>query len=105
MSSAEWRSSPVSAGPSRADVASCREARQLLMALGETIHELATLREEHSQAVIDGDPDSTRFDALVYMASKRKRQAKYAYIHHMETHDCSTLATLVGYGTNQVTWN
>jgi hypothetical protein len=33
--------------------------------------------------------DSTRFDPLIHMANERKHEAKYAYLHHLETHGCS----------------
>lgn len=84
-----------------ANLAYCQQAQQLLEAFGETIRELVRLHQEQFQAVIDGDPDSTRFDDLIYMANERKHEAKYAYINHMETHGCSTLRSLVEHGTNE----
>jgi hypothetical protein len=43
-------------------------------------------------AVIRGfDPLSTRIDPLIHMANERKHDAKYAYLHHLETHGCSKL--------------
>ena len=67
----------------------CQEARQLLDGFGETVRELTRLHEEQFQAIVGGDWDSTRFDDLIYMANERKHEAKYAYLHHLETHGCS----------------
>ena len=67
----------------------CQEAKELLGAFGETVRELTTLHEEQFQAIVGGDLDSTRFDDLIHMANERKHEAKYAYLHHLETHRCS----------------
>ena len=67
----------------------CQEARELLDAFGETVRELTRLHEEQFQAIVGGDLDSTRFDDLIFMANERKHEAKYAYLHHLETHKCS----------------
>jgi hypothetical protein len=56
---------------------------------GETVRELTKLHEEQFQAIVGGDLDSTRFDDLIFMANERKHEAKYAYLHHLETHGCS----------------
>jgi hypothetical protein len=82
-------------------LAYCQQAQELLEAFGGTIRELVGLHQEQFQAVIDGDPDSTRFDDLIHMANERKHEAKYAYLHHMETHGCSTPRSLVEHGTNE----
>lgn len=79
----------------------CQQAQQLLVAFGETIREVARLHEHQSQAVIDGDPDSTRFDDLIHLANQRKHAAKYAYLSHMETHGCSNLTSLVEHATDE----
>ena len=68
----------------------CQEAKELLDAFGETVQELIRLHEEQFQSVVGGDLDSTRFDDLIHMANERKHEAKYAYLHHLETHGCST---------------
>ena len=39
-----------------------------------------------------GDLDSTRFDDLMDMANQRKHEAKYAYVHHLDSHRCSMIA-------------
>jgi hypothetical protein len=67
----------------------CQDAKELLDAFAETIRELVKLHEEQFQAVISGDPDSTRFDDLIHMSNQRKHEAKYAYVHHLEGHRCS----------------
>jgi hypothetical protein len=67
----------------------CQEARQLLDGFGETVRELTRLHGEQFQAIVGGDLDSTRFDDLIFMANERKHEAKYAYLHHLETHRCS----------------
>jgi len=67
----------------------CPEAKQLLYALAETIRDLIRLHEEQFQSVVSGDLDNTRFDDLIHMANERKREAKYAYLNHLEVHGCS----------------
>ena len=67
----------------------CQQARKLLDDLGETIREIIHLHEEQFQSLIGGDLDSSRFDPLIHMANERKNEAKYAYLHHLETHGCS----------------
>lgn len=69
----------------------CQEARGLLDAFGETVRELTKLHEEQFQAIVSGDLDSTRFDDLIFMVNERKHEAKYAYLHHLETHKSSKL--------------
>ena len=70
----------------------CQEAKQLLDTFSETIRDLIRLHEEQFQAVVSGDLDSARFDDLIHMANDRKREAKYAYISHLETHACSQIS-------------
>jgi hypothetical protein len=50
-----------------------------------------TLHEDQFRAVLAGDEDSGRFDDLIHMANERKREAKYAYLHHLEIHGCSRI--------------
>ena len=68
----------------------CRESRNLLDAFGESVQELLMLHEQQFQSIVGGDSDSDRFDILIHMANERKHEAKYAYLHHLETHGCST---------------
>jgi len=74
----------------------CRQAKGLLEAFAGTIHELVRLHEEQFQAVIEGDVDSMRFDALIHMANECKQEAKYAYLHHLEIHCCSKYGSSSG---------
>jgi tRNA splicing endonuclease len=68
----------------------CQQAKELLGALTQAIHQLTVLHQEQFNAVVGGDLDSTRIDYLIQMANERKHQAKYAYLHHLETHGCPT---------------
>ena len=70
----------------------CQEAKELLDALGESIHELVKIHEQQFQAVIRGDLDSARFDDPIHLANERKNQAKYAYLEHLENHRCSIVS-------------
>ena len=72
------------------EVLYCRQAKDLLDAFAEAIRELIRLHEDQFQALVGGDPDGQRFDDLIHMANERKREAKYAYVHHLETHRCSS---------------
>ena len=68
----------------------CDEAKKILDAFAQATRDLFRLHEEQFQSVVGGDLDSTRFDDLIHMANERKHEAKYAYLHHLETHGCST---------------
>ena len=67
----------------------CHQAEELLEALTDAVHQLMTLHGEQFKALIAGDLDSTRFDDLIHMANEQKRNAKYAYLNHLESHGCS----------------
>ncbi len=71
-------------------IAYCEESRGLLNAFGEAVQEVLALHEQQFVATVNGDSDSDRFDLLIHMANERKHAAKYAYLHHLETHGCST---------------
>jgi len=71
-------------------LAFCSESRSLLDAFGEAVQELLLLHDQQFQATVSGDPESDRFDLLIHMANENKHAAKYAYLHHLETHGCST---------------
>jgi hypothetical protein len=68
----------------------CEEARRLLNAFGETIHELGRIHQQQFEAIVEGDLDSTRFDLLIHMTNEKKYAAKYAYLTHVEDHGCLT---------------
>lgn len=69
----------------------CQQARDLLDAFSTTIREVITLHEDQFQAVLAGDDDSGRFDDLIHMANERKRDAKYDYLSHLDSHGCSKI--------------
>jgi hypothetical protein len=46
------------------------------------------LHVQQTQALIDGDPEFSRFDVLIHEASEQKELAKYALIAHIESHHC-----------------
>ena len=73
----------------------CEEARRLLDALSDAIHELVLVHEHQFNALIQGDLDCSRFDLLIRDANRVKFAAKYAYLHHLEEHGCSTLLSEV----------
>jgi hypothetical protein len=67
----------------------CHQAEQLLEALTEAVHQLMCLHGEQFKALISGDLDTARFDDLIHMANEQKREAKYAYLNHLDAHGCS----------------
>ena len=67
----------------------CKESRRLLDAFGEAVQEVLLLHEQQFLAIVAGDCDCTRFDLLIHMANEKKQNAKYAYLHHVETHGCA----------------
>jgi hypothetical protein len=71
------------------NVTVCAEQRHLLDMFGEAVQELMLLHEQQFLAIVAGDLESHRFDLLIHMANEKKQQAKYAYLHHVETHGCS----------------
>jgi len=75
------------------EVAYCESAKDLLGTFAGTIRELIGLHEDQFEALVTGDSDGQRFDDLIHMANERKNRAKYAYVHHLETHCCSTHGT------------
>jgi hypothetical protein len=46
------------------------------------------LQNQQTQAVINQDPDFSRFDDLIHMAREKKDTAKYALIAHIDEHQC-----------------
>jgi hypothetical protein len=51
-------------------------------------HALMDLQNQQTQAVIDQDPEFSRFDDLIHMAQEKKDRAKYALISHVDQHRC-----------------
>jgi hypothetical protein len=62
----------------------CDEKRRLLEEFGSAAEELISLHTQQLGAILGGDSDCNRFDLLIHMANKRKLQAKYAYLRHVE---------------------
>jgi len=74
--------------------AGCEQHAQCLEDFGAAVREVLELHEQQWLAIIDGDDDSCRFDVLIHMANEKKQAAKYAYLHHVETHGCSDFNAL-----------
>ena len=70
------------------EVGFCQEKDRLRGEFLKTIRELSALLSQQTQAVIEGDPDFSRFDVLLHIAHERKETAKYAWITHVESHHC-----------------
>jgi uncharacterized protein YwqG len=66
----------------------CAVKQKLINEFLEAVHEIAVLQEQQAQAVIEDDPDFSRFDLLLHFAQEKKDTAKYAWIAHVETHGC-----------------
>ena len=66
----------------------CEEKSRLLDQFVTAIRELNALLNDQTKAVIDGDPDFSRFDVLLHFAQEKKEKAKYAWIAHVESHRC-----------------
>jgi hypothetical protein len=66
----------------------CETKRLLIDDFTAANHELMELQNQQTQAVIDQDPDFSRFDDLIQMAREKKHEAKYALIAHTGEHQC-----------------
>lgn len=75
-------------GASRAEFVLCGEARRLLDQFAEAATCVLQLLEQQSVAVLSGDLEANRFDLLIHQANERKQDAKYEYLHHLQTHGC-----------------
>ena len=54
----------------------------------EAVHQMTSIENQQVEAVIEGDPDFSRFDLLLHFALEKKDTAKYALISHAESHGC-----------------
>jgi hypothetical protein len=70
------------------DIAFCEEKVKLIQQFLQAVHELTELHTQMTHALIAHDPDFSRFDLLIHMATEKKEEAKYALIWHMELHHC-----------------
>lgn len=75
----------------RERVVFCETAKQLLHHFGQAIQVVLRLHEQQFSAIVEGDPDAARFDILIHEATENKQNAKYAYLHHLDAHGCSSL--------------
>ncbi|HEX4229638.1 MAG TPA: response regulator [Bryobacteraceae bacterium] len=79
----------VAKGTSTSGSSECEEHRGLLDAFGAAVRELLKLHEDQFMAIAEGDGESNRFDLLIHMANEKKQLAKYAYLRHVELHNCA----------------
>jgi uncharacterized protein with GYD domain len=68
----------------------CEKAKQLLDAFGEAVQSVLLLHEQQFVAIVEGDSNAARFDLLIHAAMETKQNAKYAYLHHLGQHRCSS---------------
>ncbi|HTA45244.1 MAG TPA: hypothetical protein VK789_22505 [Bryobacteraceae bacterium] len=66
----------------------CEEKFRLLAEFEEAVAEINLLHSEQMRAVIEDDPEFSRFDVLVHMAQDRKARVKYALLTHLVEHGC-----------------
>jgi hypothetical protein len=66
----------------------CTTARTLLHTFIAAVRHMNELGEQQVKAALAGDDDFERFDALIHAADEHRRNAKYAYIQHVEEHAC-----------------
>ena len=66
----------------------CEEKLRLMEEFLAAATDLVTAHNEQVQALVENDPEFSRFDLLIHLAAERKRKAKYAYLAHLEHHGC-----------------
>ena len=66
----------------------CEEKLRLMEEFLAAATDLVSAHNEQVQALVDNDPEFSRFDVLIHLAAERKRKAKYAYMAHLERHGC-----------------
>lgn len=66
----------------------CPTKRRLMDAFIQTVHEMNEIERQQVRALVDGDPDFSRFDTMLHYAQEKKDMAKYAWIAHVESHSC-----------------
>lgn len=66
----------------------CEEKARLMDEFLEAIHELGQLQSDRAKAVIDGDGDLNRFDAMIREADDHKDRVKNAWLTHVAYHHC-----------------
>lgn len=86
MSNTDFRKAVPGTNPAL-DCPNCKVLRDAFV---EAVHEVVMLNERHLLAVIEDDPDPHRFDLLIHQANEKKQNAKYAFVHHRESHGLSS---------------
>jgi hypothetical protein len=81
------RTQPEQAGIPK--VCFCEVRHRLMGAFLNAVHEFHVIAQQQVQAVIQGDPDFSRFDLLLHFAQEKKDMAKYDCIAHVESHGCA----------------
>jgi hypothetical protein len=67
----------------------CEEKNRLMDEFLQATHELIELHNQQIRAAIEGDLDFSRFDVLLHLAHEEKDRTKYAWIAHVESHNCA----------------
>lgn len=70
------------------EVGFCEQKNRLLRDFLKAIQDLNDILSQQTRAVIESDPDFSRFDVLLHLAQEKKDMAKYAWIAHVEAHRC-----------------
>jgi len=66
----------------------CDDKLRLMEEFMAAASDLVSVHNAQVKALLDDDPDFSRFDVLIHLASERKRMAKYSYLAHIEKHRC-----------------
>jgi hypothetical protein len=69
----------------------CEEKNRLLDEFLKAIRQLVEIQEQQTLAVIQGDPDFSRFDYLLHSAQDDKERAKYLWMMHVDSHGCGEI--------------
>ena len=69
----------------------CYRKVALMMQFLHAVQEMMHLQDQQVEALVNGDDDFGRFDALMKDAIERKQEAKYAFLTHVEEHGCGGL--------------
>lgn len=66
----------------------CEEKLRLMEDFMAAATDLVAAHNDQMKALLEDDPEFSRFDVLIHLASERKRTAKYNYMVHVEKHRC-----------------
>ena len=69
----------------------CPEKRRFMNQFLRAIHEFNSIHAAQIEALLRGESDVSRFDDLLSRALDKKDDAKYAWITHVDKHDCEGL--------------